>query len=60
MTEIQFEGDDCFVTLDGARIAILSKNGLVDGLPHWILLEPGYEVHQNADFTELWVETTLQ
>jgi hypothetical protein len=59
-TTIEFEGDDCFVTLDGEKIAILSQNGLVDGLPNWILLRPGYTVHQTADFSRLWVEETLQ
>lgn len=47
-------GGELFLTLDGVRIA---KRGHPD-TPHaqtWISIEPGYEVFDNADLTELVV-----
>jgi hypothetical protein len=47
-------GGELFLTLDGVRIA---KRGDPDSLHArtWISIEPGYEVFDNADLTELVV-----
>jgi hypothetical protein len=57
MTNIGYEkdGGELFLTLDGVRIA---KRGHPD-TPHagtWISIEPGYQVIDNADLTELVIK----
>jgi hypothetical protein len=52
---MKFDGNDCFVVLDGVRIA---KRGQPD-TPHarqWVSLEPGFAVFDNADRSSITIE----